>query len=134
MKSLALVSPVLCLVLALPAPARADGGADGSHVPTRLQLCNHELRGLPAEQRGAQINTCLQRRASAEVTVERTCKRETQAIKGETHRQTAQMRRVAMRNCMANALSRPYAELPGAGGTRRTGAAMQTGASPAKSF
>lgn len=121
MKSLALASPVLCFTLAFADPAVANGAADVAHIPTRMQLCQHELQSLPDEQRKAQINTCLQRRAHAEPAVERTCKSQAQAVKGESARQTTQLRRAAMRNCMAKALLRPYAELPGASGTQRAG-------------
>ncbi|WP_157667503.1 hypothetical protein [Comamonas serinivorans] len=107
----------LLLVLTLPwSAAQADGVAAG-HVPTRMQMCQHELQALPAEQRPSEFKACLQRRAKAEAAIERDCRRSSNAVQGESTKHTTQLRREAMRNCLANGLSRPYAELP-VGGTR----------------
>lgn len=113
----------LLLCVALPwSVVHAQGQPDAAHRPTRMQMCQHEFQAVPADERKAQINACLQRRARAEATVERDCRRETQTIKGESNRQTTDLRRTGMRDCMSNGLARPYAELPSGANVRKTAA------------
>ena len=121
---------LFCLSLPLAAFADADV-ADGALRPTRMQMCQHELKDVPEAQRKTQFNTCLQRRAKAEVAMERDCRRESQAIKGAKPRETDELRRNAMRNCMNQGLARPYAELPG-GGVRKTADAKSSKPAAAK--
>ena len=115
MKSLAVL---FCLTWPVAAFAQA-APADGALRPTRMQMCQHELKDVPDAQRKAQFNACLQRRAKAEVAMERDCRRESQTIKGSKQRETDELRRNAMRDCMTQGMARPYAELPG-GGARKT--------------
>ena len=111
----------LLLCLAWPALAAAQTAtAEGALRPTRMQMCQHELKDAPEAQRPSQLNTCLQRRAKAEAAMERECRRESQAIKGSKPRETDELRRHAMRNCMSDGLARPYAELPGGPGARKS--------------
>ena len=116
MKTLAVL---FCLTLPVAAFAQA-APADGALRPTRMQMCQHELKDVPEAQRKTQFNTCLQRRAKGEVAMERDCRRESQAIMGAKVSETEALRRDAMRSCMAQGLARPYAELPGGAGVRKT--------------
>ena len=89
---------VVLLSLTLPVAAFAQAApADGALRPTRMQMCQHELKDVPEAQRKTQFNTCLQRRAKAEVAMERDCRRESQAIKGSKPRETDELRRNATR-------------------------------------
>lgn len=122
---------LFCLTLPVAAWAQA-APADGALRPTRMQMCQHELKDVPEAQRKTQFNTCLQRRAKAEVAMERDCRRESQAIKGAKPRETDELRRNAMRNCMNQGLARPYAELPGGAGVRKTADAKASKPAAAK--
>ena len=64
--------------------------------------------------------------------MERDCRRESQAIKGAKPRETDELRRNAMRNCMNQGLARPYAELPGGAGVRKTADAKASKPAAAK--
>ena len=124
---------VVLLSLTLPVAAFAQAApADGALRPTRMQMCQHELKDVPEAQRKTQFNTCLQRRAKAEGAMERDCRRESQAIKGTKPRETDELRRNAMRNCMNQGLARPYAELPGGDGVRKTADAKSSKPAAAK--
>ena len=127
MKSLAVL---FCLTWPVAAFAQA-APADGALRPTRMQMCQHELKDVPDAQRKAQFNACLQRRAKAEVAMERDCRRESQTLKGSKQRETDELRRNAMRDCMTQGMARPYAELPG-GGARKTADAKASKPAAAK--
>ena len=89
------IMKTLVVLLSLTLPLAAFADADGALRPTRMQMCQHELKDAPEAQRPSQLNTCLQRRAKAEAAMERECRRESQAIKGSKPRETDELRRHA---------------------------------------
>ena len=78
-----------------------------SPLPTRMQFCQQELQGVEGDERRKQLRECLLRRADAEKTVSRDCRRQVGEVPGSAA-EKAQL----LRSCELRALSVPYASLP----------------------
>lgn len=96
-----------CLFWAGCLPVWAQSPLFEGPMPTRLQFCQQELRGVEGDERRRLLRECLVRRAGSERLVVHDCRRQVRATRA------APAQRVRMlRDCEYRALAVHSSELP----------------------